>query len=209
MTQKNLQSKLLPAVTLSDADSALKIAEALLKGGLNVMEVTFRTEATAPAISAIVQEFPEMQIGAGTILSPDQLAVARDAGAQFGLSPGFSNPVTKKAKELDFPFIPGVMTPTDIETALNAGYKTLKLFPASDMGGINYINSLAGPYQHTGIRFLTMGGINETNLDSYLKHEMVISAGGSWLCPTDLIQQKKFDEITAVARKSVKLANNI
>lgn len=209
MDHKILEGKLLPAVTLSDADSALQVAEALLKGGLNVMEVTFRTQATASAISAIVQEFPEMQIGAGTILSPDQLSVARDSGAQFGLSPGFSKPVTKKAKKMDFPFIPGVMTPTDIEIALNAGYKTLKLFPASDMGGINYINSLTGPYQHTGIRFLTMGGINETNLDSYLKHDMVISAGGSWLCPTHLVEQKKFEEITAVVRKSVKLANNI
>lgn len=209
MTQRFLQSKLLPAVTLSDADLALRVAESLLNGGIDVMEVTFRTQATASSIAAIAQEFPEMQIGAGTILSPDQLVAARDAGAQFGLSPGFSNPVTKKAKELEFPFIPGVMTPTDIETALNAGYKTLKLFPASDMGGVTYINSLAGPYQHTGIRFLTMGGINEANLDSYLKHDMVISAGGSWLCPTALIQQKKFDEITAVVSESVKLANNI
>lgn len=209
MAQKLLQSKLLPAVTLPDADSALKVAEALLKGGLNVMEVTFRTQATAPAISAIAKEFPEMQIGAGTILSPDQLSGARDAGAQFGLSPGFSKPVIEKTRILDFPFIPGVMTPTNIETALNAGYKTLKLFPASDMGGVKYINSLAGPYQHTGIRFLTMGGINETNLYSYLKHDMVISVGGSWLCPSDLIQQKRFDKITAVVRKSVDLANNI
>lgn len=209
MTQRFLQSKLLPAVTLPDADLALRVAESLLNGGIDVMEVTFRTQATASSIAAITKEFPEMQIGAGTILSTDQLSAARDAGAQFGLSPGFSKPVTKKAKELDFPFIPGVMTPTDIETALNAEFKVLKLFPASDMGGVKYINSLAGPYQHTGIRFLTMGGINETNLDSYLKHEMVISAGGSWLCPTDLIQQKKFDEITAVVRKSVKLTNNI
>ncbi len=209
MAHKILEGKLLPAVTLLDAGSALRVAEALLKGGLNVMEVTFRTQATASAISTIAQEFPEMQIGAGTILSPDQLSEARDAGAQFGLSPGFSNPVTQKAKKIDFPFIPGVMTPSDIETALHAGYKTLKLFPASDMGGINYINSLAGPYQHTGIRFLTMGGINEANLDSYLKHDMVISAGGSWLCPTDLIQQKKYDKITAVVRKSVELADNI
>lgn len=209
MAQKILQNKLLPAVTLPDADSALKVTEALLKGGLNVMEVTFRTQATAPAISAIAQEFPEMQIGAGTILSSDQLFQARDAGAQFGLAPGFSKTVVEKAKKLDFPFIPGVMTPTDIETAMNVGYKTLKLFPASDTGGVEYINSLAGPYQHTGIRFLTMGGINETNLDSYLRHDMVISVGGSWLCPSDLIQQERFDKITAVVRKSVDLANNI
>jgi 2-dehydro-3-deoxyphosphogluconate aldolase/(4S)-4-hydroxy-2-oxoglutarate aldolase len=206
MAQNILQGKLLPAVTLPDADSALRVAEALLEGGLDVMEVTFRTQATTPSISAIAREFPEMRIGAGTILSTDQLSAARDAGAQFGLSPGFSAKVTEKAKEAGFPFIPGVMTPSDIETALNSGFKTLKLFPVSDMGGIKYINSLAGPYQHTGIRFLAMGGINETNLDSYLKHEMVISAGGSWLCPSSLIQQKKFDEITGIVRESVKLA---
>lgn len=198
--------KILPAVTLTDADSALSVAEALLAGGLNVMEITFRTSATAAAVSAIAKEFPEMYIGAGTILSPDQLSAARDAGARFGLSPGLNKRVIKKAQKLDFPFIPGVLTPSEIEFALEYEYKLLKLFPVSDLGGVDYIQSLKGPYKHTGVAFLTMGGVNSLNLKSYLKQEMVIAAGGSWLSPPDLIEQKKFNDITKIVVESLELA---
>lgn len=207
MVQDRFQNKLLPAVTLTDADSALAVAEALLEGGLDVMEITFRTSATVEAVSAIAREFPEMHIGAGTILSPDQLSTAREAGAEFGLSPGFNKRVVEKAQEHDFPFIPGVATPSEIELALDYGYKLLKLFPVSDLGGINYIQSLNGPYNHTGVRFLTMGGVNPSNLESYLKHDIVTAAGGSWFTPSHLIEQKKFNDITKIVGESLELTN--
>lgn len=209
MTDNLFRKKLLPAVTLKNADSALSVAEALLEGGLNVMEITFRTSATAEAVSAIAKEFPEIHIGAGTILSPDQLSAARDAGAEFGLSPGFNPKIAKEAKENDFPFIPGVATPSEIELALDNGYKILKLFPVSNLGGMKYIRSLAGPYGHTGAKLLVMGGVNPSNLSSYLENDMVTAAGGSWLSPSDLIQQKTYQQITKIVQESVALADQI
>lgn len=209
MFQEIIKNKLLPAVTLPEADTAVRIAESLLRGGLNVMEVTFRTKATSPAIAAIAKELPEMHIGAGTILSPDQLSSAQDAGAEFGLSPGFNKKLVEKAESNDFPFIPGVATPTEIELALDLGYKTLKLFPVSNMGGAEYIRSLEGPYNHTGVKFLAMGGINPSNLQSYLGHDIVLAAGGSWLSPSGLIQRGEFQKITDIARESVAIADQI
>ncbi|SMO62056.1 bifunctional 4-hydroxy-2-oxoglutarate aldolase/2-dehydro-3-deoxy-phosphogluconate aldolase [Fodinibius sediminis] len=203
MFNKVLEKKLLPAVTLSEVDSALRVAEALLEGGLNVMEVTFRTKTTAQAISAIAAEFPEMQLGAGTILSAEQLMAARESRAQFGLSPGINEEVVKRALNIDFNFIPGVMTPSEIELALSHGFRTLKLFPVSDMGGVQYIRSLRGPYQHTGIKFLPMGGISLSNLASYVSSEMVIAAGGSWLAPRTLISGGRYEDITKRVRQSL------
>lgn len=203
------KSKLLPAVTLADADSALSVAKALLEGGINVMEITFRTSATAKAVRAIARELPEMQIGAGTILSGDQLTAAREAGAQFGLSPGLNKRVIEKAQAHDFPFIPGVSTPSEIELALEYGYKLLKLFPVSDLGGLKYIRSLEGPYKHTGVRFLVMGGVGPSNLKSYLESGMVAAGGGSWLTPSDFVEQKKFKRITEIVQESAALAEQV
>lgn len=206
MVQNLFLKKLLPAVTLNDADSALSVAEALLEGGLNVMEVTFRTSATAPAIGAIAKEFPEMKIGAGTILSPEQVASAINAGAQFGLAPGFNKEVVRKAEQQEFPFIPGVMTPSEIEKALAMDCEILKLFPVSQVGGTEYIRSIEGPYRHTGIKFLPMGGVNPSNLKSYLECDSVIAAGGSWMTPTKAIENGKFDKVTELVRISLKIA---
>lgn len=209
MFQEIITNKLLPAVTFPDAYAAVRLAEALLEGGLDVMEVTFRTKATSNAIKAIVKELPEMHIGAGTILSADQLSAAQEAGAQFGLSPGINTKLVEKAESNDFPFIPGVATPSEIELALDLGFKTLKLFPASIMGGVEYLQSLEGPYHHTGVKFLTMGGINPANLQSYLGCEIVLAAGGSWLSPSELIQRGEFKRITEIVRESVTLAEQV
>lgn len=198
-----LKANLLPAVTLEDADSGLRVAEALLKGGLQIMEVTFRTQATASAITAIAKEFPEMHIGAGTILTTDQLMEAKETGAQFGLAPGFNQQITDKALELDFPFIPGVSTPSEIERALASGFKLLKLFPAGCLGGAHYIRKLEGPYLHTGFRLLPMGGINASNVNDYIAQTSVQAAGGSWLAPKELIANKQFKKITMIVRQSL------
>ncbi len=200
--------KLLPAVTLTDTDSALAVAEALLEGGLNVMEITFRTSATADAVSAIAKEFPEMEIGAGTILTTGQISAAKDAGAQFGLAPGLNENVVSEAKKKDFPFIPGVMTPSEIERAIEFGYKMLKLFPASDLGGADFIHSLEGPYKHTGVKFLAMGGINPSNLKQYLQCDSVTAAGGSWMTPGEAIAMGKFEKITELVRDSLKIVGD-
>lgn len=206
MIQNLFLKKLLPAVTLNDADSALSVAEALLEGGLNVMEVTFRTSATAPAISAIAKELPEMKIGAGTILSSGQVASAKDAGAQFGLAPGFNEEVVREAEQQEFPFIPGVMTPSEIEKALAMNCEILKLFPVSQVGGTEYIRSIESPYRHTGIKFLPMGGVDLSSLKSYLDCDSVIAAGGSWMTPGKLIANGEFTRITQIVQRSLKIA---
>lgn len=175
--------RLLPAVTVSDPGQAVEIAEALLEGGLSVMEITFRTAATMDAIQAVGEGVPGMRVGAGTILTPSQIDEAIAAGAQFGLSPGLSRPVVERALERSFPFIPGVSTPSEIEMALGFGLKVLKLFPAEQLGGPAFLRSLQGPYAYTGVSFIPMGGVNLSNLASYSRLKIVRALGGSWLIP--------------------------
>lgn len=175
--------RLLPAVTVSDPGQAVEIAEALLEGGLSVMEITFRTAATMDAIQAVRKEVPKMRVGAGTILTPAQIDEAIAAGAQFGLSPGLNRLVVERALERSFPFVPGVSTPSEIEMALGFGLKVLKLFPAEQLGGKAFLRSLQGPYAHTGVTFIPMGGVNLSNLASYSRLKIVRALGGSWLIP--------------------------
>ncbi|CAN5297072.1 bifunctional 4-hydroxy-2-oxoglutarate aldolase/2-dehydro-3-deoxy-phosphogluconate aldolase [soil metagenome] len=203
MFQSIFKSKLLPAVTLTEADTALRVAEAFLEAGLTVMEITFRTQSAASSISAIATTFPEMHVGAGTILTTENLKVAADSGAEFGLAPGYNKEVAGKALEQNFPFIPGVITPSEIECAFAAGFDVLKLFPIQSTGGVDYIKKIEGPYFHTGIKFIPMGGINQQNMGSYLDCKSVLAVGGSWLNPGSLIQLKKYQEITAIVRSSM------
>lgn len=203
MNHSILKSKLLPAVTVHDTDSALHIAEAFLKAGLNIMEITFRTPAASASISAIEKTYPEMHIGAGTLLTADDLSAAADSGAEFGLAPGFNPDIAGKALELGFPFIPGVLSPSEIECAFAAGFDLLKIFPIQSIGAADYIKSLEGPYLHTGMKFIPMGGVNCQNMASFLKYESVLAVGGSWLNPGSLIEQKKYREITKIVRKSL------
>lgn len=196
-------SRLLPAVTVSNSNSAVSVAEAFLEAGLNVMEITFRTSAAASSISAIAKEYPEMNVGAGTLLTTDDVDAARDSGAVFGLAPGYNKHVAEKTLKLDFPFIPGVMSPSEIESAFAAGFNLLKIFPIQALGGAEYIKYLEGPYLHTGIKFIPMGGVNMENMMSYVQYESVTAVGGSWLNPGSLIEQQKYGEITEIVRQSM------
>ncbi|MFH5831112.1 bifunctional 4-hydroxy-2-oxoglutarate aldolase/2-dehydro-3-deoxy-phosphogluconate aldolase [Halalkalibaculum sp. DA3122] len=200
--------KILPAVTLADEDSAKRLAEAYLEAGLNVMEVTFRTDATLAAIEAIARCFPELKVGAGTILHARQVRSAKDAGAAFGLSPGFSERVVRAARDNKLPFIPGIMTPSEIEAAWNAGSELLKLFPAETAGGTDYIRNLEGPYLHKGLQLIPMGGVSARNMSDYLDCSSVVAVGGSWLAPKDKIREGDFGSIVDIVRESLKKADN-
>lgn len=178
---KLISHRVLPAVTFAHIEEALPVAEALLKGGLSIIEVALRTEIAFETISAIAKNFPEMTIGAGTILTPHQLQQAKDAGAAFGLSPSLNFAVLDEAVRSQFPFIPGVMTPSEIETAFGKGFSVLKLFPASAIGGVAFLKAIQGPYAHLNIQFIPMGGINTENMNDYLALPNVIAVGGSWL----------------------------
>jgi 2-dehydro-3-deoxyphosphogluconate aldolase/(4S)-4-hydroxy-2-oxoglutarate aldolase len=179
--------KVFPVITIEKVEQALPLADALIGGRLPVIEITFRTGAAADVIRKLRQERSELLIGAGTILNVENLRKAKDCGAAFGVAPGFNRKVAEEALHLNFPFAPGVMTPTDIEAALDLGIKVLKFFPAEAMGGIKTLLQIAAPYVHTGARFLGMGGINLSNFQDYLKNDVVLAIGGSWIAKSDRI----------------------
>jgi len=190
-----LVKKILPAITFYDAVHAVPVAEALLAAGLNVMEVPLRTGEALKAIEAIRKAVPGMQIGAGTILNAHQLNNVIDAGAQFGLAPGFNPTIAKQALALNLPFIPGVMTPSEIELACEMGYTILKLFPAEQVGGPGFLKAMEAPYAQLNVRFIPMGGVNLGNLAAYTKLPNVIAVGGSWLVTKQLMDAKDYKTI--------------
>jgi 2-dehydro-3-deoxyphosphogluconate aldolase/(4S)-4-hydroxy-2-oxoglutarate aldolase len=192
--QQALQQKILPAITFWNESDALPVAETFLNAGLPVMEITFRTDVAQHAIHAIRKRFPGICVGAGSLLTTEQVHKAIDAGAQFGLSPGLSQ-VCREAADLGFPFIPGVMTPSEIENANSLGYPIQKLFPAEPMGGISYLKAMLGPYEQLNIQFIPMGGVNLNNMHAYLQLKNVIAVGGSWLATNELMSAKNYKAI--------------
>jgi 2-dehydro-3-deoxyphosphogluconate aldolase / (4S)-4-hydroxy-2-oxoglutarate aldolase len=198
--------RILPAVTFEDVSKALKVAETLLAAGLNVMEVPFRTKAAADSIKMIKKNFPELIVGAGTLLSIQDVKSAKEAGAQFGLAPGLNPSIVKEAQKVQLPFVPGVMTPSEVAHALELNCFILKLFPASLIGGVEMIKTLSGPFGFTGVKFIPMGGVSLQNMNSYLALKEVIAVGGSWIATTSLISQDRYKDIETNAREAVSMA---
>lgn len=194
------EHRIVPVIAIEDAGSALALADALTEGGLPVAEITFRTAAAAAVITRIVKERPGMLVGAGTILSLDNLKKAVDCGATFGVAPGFNPKIVEAALKLGFPFSPGIMTPTDIEGALELGISVLKFFPAEAAGGVKMLKSLAAPYAHLGVKFIPTGGINMENLQSYLAIPQVLAVGGTWIAKAEDIKLKNWTQISRNCR---------
>ncbi len=188
-------------VTLDNADHALPLADALLAGGIRVIELTYRTQAAPAALRLICAERPDLLAGAGTVLSPDQARDAREAGAAFAVSPGLNPDVVRAAGEINLPFFPGVMTPSDIESALALGCRLLKFFPAEPCGGVSMLKALAAPYAHTGVSFIPLGGITADTMRAYLDLPITAAIGGSWIATPDLIRSGRFDTIAERARE--------
>ena len=187
--------KVVPIIAIENADAALNLADALIEGGLPIAEITFRTDAAADVISKLCKEKPELMIGAGTILTLDNLKKAQDCGATFGVAPGFNPKIVEEALKMGFPFAPGVMTPSDVEAALEMGIKVQKFFPAEAAGGLKMLKGLIGPYAHTGVRFMPTGGINPGNLMNYLTIPQVLAVGGTWIATKEDISSGNWDEI--------------
>ncbi len=176
------------------------LAEALLAGGVTGMELTLRTPAALGALRGIRQAVPEMLAGIGTILTPDQVRQALDAGGAFGVSPGVNPRVLEAALGAGLPFAPGICTPSDIERALEFDRRLLKFFPAEASGGLKYLQNIAAPYNHLGLGYLPLGGLTLGNMASYLTDPLVAGIGGSWLAPRDVIRNRDWSAITAAAR---------
>ena len=199
-----LTAKGVVAVLMIDrVDDAVPVAEALLHGGVDAMELTLRTDAALPALKSIAESVPEMLAGIGTILKPDQIVQAKDSGAAFGVSPGTNVDVIEAAQEAGLPFAPGIMTPSVIERALPFGCEILKFFPAGSSGGIKHLKNIAAPYAHLGLKYVPLGGVNQENMTDYLKEDIIAAVGGSWIAPRDLIASGQWDQITSNASSAV------
>jgi 2-dehydro-3-deoxyphosphogluconate aldolase/(4S)-4-hydroxy-2-oxoglutarate aldolase len=198
--QEILEAGVVPVVTIENADDAVPVAQALRDGGISIIEITLRTAEAEQAIRNIAQEMPEMLVGAGTILTKDQVDAAADAGARFGVAPGLNESVVRHAIEKKLVFCPGVMTASEIELALMMGCKLLKFFPAEPAGGVKLLKALSAPYAHTGVKFIPLGGINAANAIEYLSLPAVAAIGGSWIANRELIADKNWQEITKRAQ---------
>jgi 2-dehydro-3-deoxyphosphogluconate aldolase / (4S)-4-hydroxy-2-oxoglutarate aldolase len=209
MLDRISRRRIVPVVVLDREEDAEPLAQALLDGGLDIMEITFRTAAAEGSIRRIAAAFPEILLGAGTLLDRDQIRRARDAGAVFGLAPGLNPSNLQVAKDCGLEFSPGVMTPSDVEQALALGCKLLKFFPAETAGGTGMLKALAGPYGHTGVKFIPTGGIGTKNLAEYLKLPVVAAIGGSWMVDKALIAAGRWSEITRLTEEALDAATSL
>lgn len=196
-----------PVVAIEDAADAPRLGQALVAGGLPCAEITFRTAAAEDAIRAMSAECPEVLVGAGTVLTVEQAEAAVSAGAKFIVTPGFDAAVVDYCIGQGVPITPGVMTPTEINMALNKGLRLMKFFPAGVAGGTQAIKAIGGPYGD--IKFIPTGGINAANLASYLSLPMVHACGGSWLVKKELIAEGKFEQIQQLTSEAVQLVQQI
>ncbi|WRD69584.1 bifunctional 4-hydroxy-2-oxoglutarate aldolase/2-dehydro-3-deoxy-phosphogluconate aldolase [Helicobacter pylori] len=196
-------SPIIPVVVIEDIKDAVPLAQSLVEGGIHIIEVTLRSSCALEAIELIAKNVPKMRVGAGTILNPTQLEQAQNRGAEFLISPGLTIKLLEHAKKKDMPLIPGVSSSSEVMQALELGYSALKFFPAEYCGGVKLLNAFNGPFK--GVRFCPTGGISADNMRSYLNLENVLCVGGSWLTPKNLIQNKEWDKITEICKRSLAL----
>ena len=194
---------IVPVVVLDDAKDAAPLAKALCEGGLPCAEVTFRTAAAEESIRIMAKEFPEMLVGAGTVLTTEQVDRAVNAGAKFIVSPGLNPTVVKYCVDKGIPVTPGTSNPSDVEMAISLGLDVVKFFPAEPSGGLNMIKAVAEPY--TMLKFMPTGGLNPQNVTSYLQYDKIFACGGSWMVKGNLVKEGAFDEITRLTKEAVEL----
>lgn len=209
MLARIVSKRIVPVIVLDHEEQAEPLAEALLKAGLDIMEITFRTAAAEGSIKRIAKRFPEILLGAGTVLGADQLKRAADAGASYALAPGLNETVVSAAEKAGILMFPGVMTPSEVEKALSMNCSILKFFPAEAAGGVTMLKALEGPYSHTGVKFLPTGGIGLNNMRTYLERPSVAAIGGSWIVEKKMIMAKDWDSIEQLTREALALAASV
>ena len=197
-------SIVVPVVVLEKAEDAVPTAKAMLAGGVDTMEITFRTACAPEAIKAVAENCPEVLVGAGTVINLEQCKLAVKMGAKFIVSPGYSEEIVSWCVEHGIPVTPGCVTPTEIMAAVNHGLKVIKFFPANVYGGLNAMKNLSAPF--VGIRFLPTGGVNTANIREYINAPFVHAVGGSWVCPKAEIQAGNYEKITKLCRDARKAA---
>jgi 2-dehydro-3-deoxyphosphogluconate aldolase/(4S)-4-hydroxy-2-oxoglutarate aldolase len=205
LAERLARSGVVAVVTVENPEDAAPIARALLAGGVGAIELTFRTARAAEAIRRIRAEVPEILVGAGTLLNRPHVEAAIEVGAEFGVAPGCNPSTIAAARECGLPFAPGVMTPTDMEIALEHGCRVLKYFPASNLAGPSALESMAAPFAHLGLRFIPLGGINLASLPQWLASPSVLCVGGSWLAPREVIQRQDWAALQRDAQQAAEV----
>ncbi|MDF9834223.1 2-dehydro-3-deoxyphosphogluconate aldolase/(4S)-4-hydroxy-2-oxoglutarate aldolase [Ereboglobus sp. PH5-5] len=195
------KSGVIAVIVIDEPSDVPPLADALLSGGLNAIELTLRTPSALESLSAFKKHAPQMSVGAGTVLTPQQLLQARDAGADFAVAPGCNPRVLAAAAEAGVPFAPGIATPSDIEAALEFGCRLLKFFPAEPSGGLAYLKNMTAPYAHLGLRYIPLGGISSATAAAWLADPLIAALGGSWIAPRALIQARDWAAIKQRAQE--------
>lgn len=209
MLERVIQSGIIAVLELERVEDAVPVTDALLAGGVSAIELTLRTPAALDSIKEIASKRPEMTIGVGTVLFIDQLQKIFDAGAHFGVAPGFNPAILDEAKQIGLSFAPGIVTPSELEWALSKGCTLLKFFPAEPSGGVEYLKSLNNPYAYLGLSYIPLGGVNLENLPQYAAVKQVIAIGGTWISQRKLINEQAWDEITTRAIKAKQVWNDV
>jgi 2-dehydro-3-deoxyphosphogluconate aldolase/(4S)-4-hydroxy-2-oxoglutarate aldolase len=200
---KIAQEGIIAVLEIEDERNAVPTAKALLEGGITVIELALRTPAALPSIPLIAKEVPQMYIGIGTIIETGQAAlVKKESSVHFGVSPGLNPEIVREAIAADLPFAPGIATPSELEQAISLGCRVVKFFPAEGMGGLSYLTSINGPYNHLGIKYIPLGGVSVNNLADYAKFTPVLAIGGSWIANKDLINSQNWKEISRRAKEA-------
>lgn len=199
---------IIPVIVIENEEQAVPLAEALVKGGLPVLEVTFRTEAAAGAIAAIKRNVPGAIVGAGTVLTSKQLRAAKKAGAEFAVSPGFDPAIVTEAQDLLMPFCPGIATASELSQALAIGVDVVKFFPAEAAGGVKMIKNLLGAFRFTGVKFMPTGGISPANVADYLAVPEIVACGGTWIVPKDALGSGDYHAIEKLAAEAAAIVKN-
>ncbi len=197
---------IIPVIVIEDEAKAVPLAKALVDGGLPVLEVTFRTKAAAGAIAKIRAEVSGAVVGAGTLLTKDQVKAAKEAGAVFGVAPGFDPAIVSYAQEVGLPMVPGVATASELSQALTAGVPMVKFFPAEAAGGVKMIKNLLGAFRFTGVKFMPTGGINAQNVKDYLAVPEIVACGGTWIVPKDALAAGDWEKIRSLAAEAAAIA---
>ena len=197
---------IIPVIVIEDEAKAVPLAKALVDGGLPVLEVTFRTKAAAGAIAKIKAEVQGAVVGAGTLLTKDQVKAAKDAGAEFGVAPGFDPAIVSYAQELGLPMVPGIATASELSQALTAGVPMVKFFPAEAAGGVKMIKNLLGAFRFTGVKFMPTGGINAQNVKDYLAVPEIVACGGTWIVPKDALASGDWERIRSLSAEAAAIA---
>ena len=203
------QSGIVAVLMIDRVEDAVPVAESLLAGGVNAMELTLRTPAAMGALQEIKRHVPAMLAGIGTILTTDQVKAVVDCGASFGVAPGMNPRIVECALNAGLPFAPGICTPSDIERALEFDRKFLKFFPCEPSGGLKYLDAIAAPYAHLGLKYVPLGGVNQENCTTYLKHPLVGALGGSWLAPKPMIAAQDWKGIETNARLAIEARDSV